>query len=161
MLGGGVGKEKRLGRGMCMDFDGPGAGRRNTPRKHLQRPRMDNLAAGGREKLGERGRTLMGRASRPALVNREARVQIRLPVELLLVRPVSARVMLGAQALVLAGQGGAVGVEGVAGLVSITADARGRGRTHFTVHVVVRTNARAEGRRYEILAHERYWSSAS
>jgi general secretion pathway protein K len=66
-----------------------------------------------------------------------------------------------AQALVLAGQGGAVGVEGVAGLVSITADARGRGRTHFTVHVVVRTNARAEGRRYEILAHERYWSSAS
>jgi general secretion pathway protein K len=66
-----------------------------------------------------------------------------------------------AQALVLAGQGGAVGVEGVAGLVSITADARGRGRTHFTVHVVVRTNARAEGRRYEILAHERYWSNAS
>jgi general secretion pathway protein K len=65
------------------------------------------------------------------------------------------------QALVLAGQGGAVGVEGVAGLVSITADARGRGHAHFTVHVVVRTNAKAEGRRYEILAHERIWSSAS
>ncbi|MGC1408987.1 MAG: type II secretion system protein GspK [Acetobacteraceae bacterium] len=64
-----------------------------------------------------------------------------------------------AQALVLAGQGGTAGVEGVTGLVSITADARGRGRAHFTVHVVVRTNAQAEGRRYEILAHERFWSS--
>jgi general secretion pathway protein K len=66
-----------------------------------------------------------------------------------------------AQALALAGQGGPPGVEDGAGLVSITADARGPGRAHFTVDVIVRTNARAEGRRYEILAHERFWSSAS
>ena len=64
------------------------------------------------------------------------------------------------QALVLAGQDNASGNEGAAGLVSITADARGAGGAHFTVHVVARLNAQAEGRRYEILAHDRIWSSA-
>lgn len=43
---------------------------------------MDERAAAGREMLGERGRTLMGRASRPALETREARVQILYLVEL-------------------------------------------------------------------------------
>lgn len=76
------------------------------PRKYLQRPRMDDLAAGSREKLGERGRTLMGRASRPALVNQVARAQIRLLVELLLDRPVLARVLLGVRTLALAGAAG-------------------------------------------------------
>jgi general secretion pathway protein K len=65
------------------------------------------------------------------------------------------------QALVLAGQGGEPSMAGVTGLLSITADARGHGHAHFTVRVVVRTNAQAEGRRYELLAHERFWSRAS
>ncbi len=60
-----------------------------------------------------------------------------------------------AQALATAGQSGAAGDDSVSGVLSITADGRGRGRAHFTVHLVVRTNARVEGRRYEILARER------
>jgi general secretion pathway protein K len=39
-------------------------------------------------------------------------------------------------------------------VVSITADARGPDHGRFTLHVVVRTNDRPEGRRYEILAFE-------
>ena len=65
-----------------------------------------------------------------------------------------------AQALVLARQSGAPGEQGVTGLVSITADARGRGGAHFVEHVLVRTNARPEGRRYELLVHERLWDAA-
>jgi general secretion pathway protein K len=42
-------------------------------------------------------------------------------------------------------------------LVSVTADARGPDNGRFTIHVVVRTNAKPEGRRYEILAYERLW----
>jgi general secretion pathway protein K len=64
-----------------------------------------------------------------------------------------------AQALVLAGQDGVGGNEGVTGLVSITADARGACGAHFTINVVVRLNGQAEGRRYELLAHDRVWSS--
>lgn len=56
---------------------GPVASRGNMPREHLQRPRMDERAAAGREKLGERGRILRGRVSKPALVTREARLQIQ------------------------------------------------------------------------------------
>jgi general secretion pathway protein K len=66
-----------------------------------------------------------------------------------------------AQALVLAGQGSTAGIEGVSGLMSITAEARGPGRARFGIHVIVRTNALPEGRRYEILTHERVWSETS
>ena len=45
--------------------------------------------------------------------------------------------------------------EGVTGLMSVTADARGTGRARLTLHVTVRINGRPEGPRYEILAYER------
>jgi hypothetical protein len=35
------------------------------------------------------------------------------------------------------------------------AEARGAGAARFAVHAIVRTNAKAEGRRYEMLAYER------
>ena len=58
-----------------------------------------------------------------------------------------------AQALAAAGQRDSdAGDAGVA-LVSVTAIARGPGRTRFTVHVVVRLNGEPEGRRYEVLAY--------
>lgn len=80
------------------------ASRGDVPSRHLQRPQMDESAAAGRETLGERGRTLMARASKLALVTRAPQVQIRLLVELLLLHgPVSAQVLVGAQALALAG----------------------------------------------------------
>jgi general secretion pathway protein K len=60
-----------------------------------------------------------------------------------------------AQAMALAGQQGPGAEEGATGLVSVTADARGPGQARFVVHVVVRTNARPEGRRYDILSYER------
>jgi general secretion pathway protein K len=60
-----------------------------------------------------------------------------------------------AQALAAAGQHEVDTDEGGTGLVSVIADARGSGQARFTVHVIVRTNARPEGRRYEILACER------
>ncbi len=60
-----------------------------------------------------------------------------------------------AQALVLAGQGGTAGDVGAVELLSITADARGPRGTHYGLHVVARVNARTDGRRYEILVHER------
>jgi general secretion pathway protein K len=69
----------------------------------------------------------------------------------------STRDSVVAQALVLAGQGDAIGGEGVTGLVSITADARGPNRERFAVQMVVRTNARVDGRRYDILAKKRDW----
>jgi general secretion pathway protein K len=60
-----------------------------------------------------------------------------------------------AQALAAAGQHDADAGEDGAGPVSITADARGTGHARFAVHVIVRANAKPEGRRYEILAYER------
>jgi general secretion pathway protein K len=60
-----------------------------------------------------------------------------------------------AQAMALAGQRGADTEEGATGLMSVAADARGPGQARFVVHVVVRTNARPEGRRYDILSYER------
>jgi len=62
---------------------------------------MDDRAAVDREKLGERGQILMGRASRRALVSRDARVQIRMLVRL--DRPVLAQTLVGVEALVLGG----------------------------------------------------------
>jgi general secretion pathway protein K len=59
-----------------------------------------------------------------------------------------------AQALALTGQSTGTGVQEIAGLLSITADARGTAQGHFTVHAIVRTNAQAQGRRYELLAYE-------
>jgi hypothetical protein len=67
------------------------------PNRHLQRPQMDESVAVGRETLEERGRTPRGRASRPALVSRASRAQVRLLVVLLVDGPVSAQ-----QGLVLA-----------------------------------------------------------
>jgi general secretion pathway protein K len=60
-----------------------------------------------------------------------------------------------AQALAAAGQSSADvdGDEPV--IVSVTADARGARNARFTVHAVVRLNARPEGRRYDILVHDR------
>jgi hypothetical protein len=40
-------------------------------------------------------------------------------------------------------------------IVSVTADARGARNARFTVHAVVRLNARPEGRRYDILVYDR------
>ncbi len=61
------------------------------------------------------------------------------------------------RALAAAGQLDADVDEGGEELVSVTADAHGAGHGRFTIRVVVRTNARPEGRRYDILAHERLW----
>jgi general secretion pathway protein K len=66
-----------------------------------------------------------------------------------------------AQALMLTGQRGIDSEEGATGLISVTADARGPGQVRFVVHVVVRTNARPEGRRYDILSYERVWDDES
>jgi general secretion pathway protein K len=41
--------------------------------------------------------------------------------------------------------------------ISVFADARGAGNTHFAVRVVVETNAQAEGVRYRILSYVRSW----
>jgi general secretion pathway protein K len=62
-----------------------------------------------------------------------------------------------AQALMMVGQNGGGAGEALGGLVSITADARSAAHTRFTVHAIVRTNAQANGRRYEMLAYERSW----
>jgi general secretion pathway protein K len=63
-----------------------------------------------------------------------------------------------AQALAAVGQRDGNADEGDAGVVSVTADARGPEHAHFAIHVIVRTNARPEGRRYDILAYERFWA---
>jgi general secretion pathway protein K len=60
-----------------------------------------------------------------------------------------------AQALVMAGQSIADGDRDEPAIVSVTADARGARHARFTVHAVVRLNARPEGRRYDILAYDR------
>lgn len=64
--------------------------------------------------------------------------------------PVVARALMAARELDLGG-------EEDQNLVSVTADARGGGHGRFTLKVVVRSNARPEGRRYDILARERVW----
>jgi general secretion pathway protein K len=66
-----------------------------------------------------------------------------------------------ARALLAVGQRGVEAEEGSTGLVSVTADARGPEQTRFAVHVIVRTNARPEGRRYDILSYERLWDDQS
>jgi general secretion pathway protein K len=63
-----------------------------------------------------------------------------------------------AQALAAVGQHDAAAGEGDSGLLAVTADARGVGHARFTLRAVVRTNARPEGRRYDILAYERLWN---
>ena len=60
-----------------------------------------------------------------------------------------------AQALVAAGQSIAELDAEEPAIVSVTADARGARHARFTVHAVVRLNARPEGRRYDILAYDR------
>ena len=60
-----------------------------------------------------------------------------------------------AQALVAAGQSIAELDAEEPAIVSVTADARGARHAQFTVHAVVRLNARPEGRRYDILAYDR------
>jgi len=61
-----------------------------------------------------------------------------------------------ARALASAGdQSGAVAMDGGDAVVSVTADARGNGATRFVIQVIVQTNARDEGSRYEILAYHR------
>jgi hypothetical protein len=42
-------------------------------------------------------------------------------------------------------------------VMSLTAEAHAQGHARFTIHVIVRTNARPEGRRYEVLSRERLW----
>jgi general secretion pathway protein K len=44
------------------------------------------------------------------------------------------------------------------GLVSVTADAHGRGHANHKVRLVVRTNGSPQGRPYEILSYERAWN---
>jgi general secretion pathway protein K len=63
-----------------------------------------------------------------------------------------------ARALAAAGQLNASAEEGGEELVSIVADAHGRGNAHYGLRVVVRTNGNPMGRRYEILSYERLWS---
>jgi general secretion pathway protein K len=63
-----------------------------------------------------------------------------------------------AQALAAVGQRDGDADEGSTGVVSVTADARGPAHARFAIHVIVRTNARPEGRRYDILAYERVWA---
>jgi general secretion pathway protein K len=45
----------------------------------------------------------------------------------------------------------------VTSLVSVTVDARGPGHARFAARTIVRTNAQAEGRRYDLLSYERVW----
>jgi general secretion pathway protein K len=66
-----------------------------------------------------------------------------------------------AQAIVAAGLRGTEAEEGATGLLSVTADARGPGQARFAVHVIVRTNPRPEGRRYDIVSYERLWEDQS
>lgn len=71
------------------------ASRLNMPIEYLQMPRMGERVAAHREWLGERGRILMGRANRLALVSRVVRVKILLLMELLMVEPVLTQVLVG------------------------------------------------------------------
>jgi general secretion pathway protein K len=63
-----------------------------------------------------------------------------------------------AQALSAVGQAGGEIDGAEPDLFSVTADAPGPDRAHYAIHVVVRTNAQAEGRHYRVLAHERLWN---
>jgi general secretion pathway protein K len=62
-----------------------------------------------------------------------------------------------ARALAAAGEAAGLSVEVEPTLISIYADARGAGRTHFAIRVVLETNPQAQGRRYRILSYERFW----
>jgi general secretion pathway protein K len=63
-----------------------------------------------------------------------------------------------ARALTAIGQFNATVEERGEELVSIMAEARGRGNAHYGLRVVVRTNGNPVGRRYEILSYERVWN---
>jgi general secretion pathway protein K len=60
-----------------------------------------------------------------------------------------------AQALLGLGQQGTGDENAAASLVSIAVDARAPNRSRYTARVVVRFNARPEGRRYDVLAYTR------
>ena len=87
---------------MCVE-QCPVVSQENMPKTYLQRPQMDESAVAGRETQEEQGRTLTGRASRPVLVTRASRVQVRLPMVLLMDGPASALVPVWVQALVVMG----------------------------------------------------------
>jgi len=63
-----------------------------------------------------------------------------------------------ARALTAIGQFNANAEERGEELISIMAEARGRGNSHYGLRVVVRTNGNPVGRRYEILSYERVWN---
>lgn len=63
-----------------------------------------------------------------------------------------------ARALAAVGQFNAGAEESAEELVSIVADARGRGNAHYGIRMVVRTNGNPTGRRYEVLSYERLWN---
>ena len=65
-----------------------------------------------------------------------------------------------AQALAVTGEhGGDADAGGGAQVVSVTADARGDNAARFAIQVIVRTNGRAEGSRYDILAYHQLWGA--
>jgi general secretion pathway protein K len=67
-----------------------------------------------------------------------------------------------ARALAAAGEhGGAADAGGPSQVVSVTADARGNGDARFAIQVVVRTNGRPEGRRFDVLAYHRLFGPPS
>ena len=67
-----------------------------------------------------------------------------------------------AQALAAAGEhGGDADAAGGPAVVSVTADAPGQRQSHFAMQFIVRTNGRAEGSRYDILAWHRLWGAQS
>ncbi len=63
-----------------------------------------------------------------------------------------------AQAMAMAGEHGAdADSGGEAEVVAVTARARGERQARFAAQVIVRTNGRAEGSRYDVLAYHRIW----
>lgn len=62
-----------------------------------------------------------------------------------------------ARALAMVGEANTGAGPGGPQLVSIEADARGAGGARFVERAVVRTNARPEGRRYDVLDYEQLW----
>ncbi len=69
--------------------------------------------------------------------------------------PTTTHDLVVARALALAGQLTVEASDSSEQLLSVTADARGPESGRFITHVVVRINMLPQGRRYEILAHER------
>ncbi len=67
-----------------------------------------------------------------------------------------------AQALAATGEhGGAADTGGGSEIVSVNVDAWGAGAARFAIKVIVRTNGRPEGRRYEFLGYQRLWDTLS